>query len=110
MNTIPTPFAIRVASIADQAVRVEVEGELDLTTASSFREAIRQQISQGRSVVLDFSKTEFMDSSGLNALIQAIHDSGNDGTELAVTSDLPDQVRRLFQMTGIDTILPIVSR
>src|SRR5262245_60927306 len=51
-----------------------VSGQLDLGTASMFRNAIRNAIEPGARIVLDFGEVTFMDSSGLQALVTVASD------------------------------------
>jgi anti-anti-sigma factor len=109
MSSYTPPFAIKVASAGDGSVRVEVQGELDLSTTPAFDQAVRQELDAGKTVVVDLSQIAFIDSTGLNALITAMRASDSNGGTLAVSPSLPDQVRRLFQITGLDAVLPIAS-
>jgi len=62
----------------DLLVRV-VEQRIDAAVAVQFKDAIRDATSGGHSrVVLDLSKVEFLDSSGLGAVVAAMKQLGSD--------------------------------
>lgn len=105
----PPPFAIQVARLENGSVRVEVRGELDLSTSPELGTVLRHEITAGRSVLLDLSGVTFIDSTGLNALLAALRWSRADNATLALAADLTDQVRRVVEITGLDELLPIVS-
>jgi anti-anti-sigma factor len=88
-------------------VRVRVRGELDLSTSPALGETLGREITDGKSVVLDLSGVTFIDSTGLNALIRALQLCETNGGGLSVCRDLSAQVSRVFQMTGLDALLPI---
>jgi anti-anti-sigma factor len=100
----PSHFALSVIALDEHAVRVEVTGEIDLVSAPELEEALRQQIVAGKNVVLDFSQTVFMDSSGIGTLVSAIHQCDDHGSSLVVVGELPHEVRRLFEITRVEAV------
>jgi anti-sigma B factor antagonist len=103
------PFAVLVAMAPDGSVRVKVQGELDLSTASELDETLRREIDAGRRIVVDLSEIKFIDSTGLNTLIAAVRASDMNGGTLAVSPTLPAQVRRVLEITGLNKVLPIAA-
>jgi hypothetical protein len=68
-----------IASFRDDAsVVVEVSGEVDLLTAPRLAEKLHRALRTGLVVVVDLEAVEFMDGSGLRALLRAayVRDSG----------------------------------
>ncbi|BBL79172.1 anti-sigma factor antagonist [Rubrobacter xylanophilus] len=88
---------------------VKVSGELELLTAHRFREALEEAAAsagQSRMVVVDMSGLEFMDSSGVSALLAATRGfMGGGGRVRLVVRDSP--VQRTLRVTGLDRIFPI---
>ena len=76
---------------------VRLEGELDLATAASLRDAIDEL--DGR-VVVDLSGVTFTDSTGLAALISARGRALQDGGSLRVQR-ATGQTRALLERTGM---------
>ena len=80
---------------------MSVRGELDLSTAPELRAVLQSQQRGGESVTIDLSAVEFMDSTGLRVLLEAQADANRDGWNVASAPDLPDQVDRLLDLTGV---------
>lgn len=87
------------------ATIVVVSGELDLSTAPWLEEQLGHCQRAGISVIVDLEQVEFMDAAGLRVLVSAAERSGPD--RFAVTPG-PPQVQRLFDLTGMDTMLHVV--
>lgn len=100
---------VDLALSGDGSVRIQVRGELDLSTSAELGEALEREIAAGRSVLVDLSGVTFIDSTGLNTLIRAFRSSEANGAALMVSSDLPAQVSRVFEITGLAAVLPIAS-
>ena len=67
-------FGLRAEWADDHGCRLHIAGDLDVGTAPELRRAIGDLMAGGvRTVVVDLDKTEFMDSSGLGALLWAEH-------------------------------------
>lgn len=93
----------------DGHVELAVSGEIDLSTAGDLRTAVNAELDghAGR-VVLDMAAVSFIDSSGLNALIEVHQALGDRGGSLVVRS--PSQaVRRLFEITALDRVIMVES-
>jgi serine/threonine-protein kinase RsbW len=66
---------------------VELSGEVDFHNAKSIRQATEQLISQKRfSFTIDVSGLEFIDSSGLSALLDAAKEARDNGGEIRLKS------------------------
>jgi anti-anti-sigma factor len=100
---------IDVASPSAGAVRVQVRGDLDLSTSPELGDALLRELTDGKAVVLDLSEVTFIDSTGLNALFRALGACKSNGGALALSPNLPAQVSRVFQISGLDALLPIAS-
>ncbi len=107
MSSYQRPFAIQVAPVRNGAVRVQVQGELDLSTSPEFDEVLRREIAAGKQVLVDLSEIAFIDSTGLNALITALRASDSNGGGLMVSPSLPAQVKRVLEITGLNAVLPM---
>jgi anti-sigma B factor antagonist len=109
LNDPHPPFGINRATASEDGVRIEVWGELDLSTSPRLAEALRRELDGGNSVTLDLSKVTFIDSTGLNVLITAARACEENGCTIALGPDLPAQIRRVFEITGIDGVFPLAS-
>lgn len=82
------------------------EARLDAAKAPALREELLRQIEAGHSqIVLDLSTTEFMDSSGLGALVSAVKRLGSRGTLAIAGAD--GAVARLFSLTRMDRVFAL---
>ena len=79
---------------------------LDAAGAEDFKAAMREVIDGGATqVVLDLSGIEFIDSSGLGALVASLKHMGDRGRlELAAPRDPVMKVLRLTRMNAVFTI------
>lgn len=89
-------------------VRVAVTGELDISTVQTLRDALISQRVPGRQILLDLSGLSFMDSTGLQALLEADAAARADGHLLSITS-LSRSARRVLEVSGTLDRLPIVD-
>lgn len=87
---------------------VRLHGELDLESIHLLRGTLRQLRTEKADVLVDLSKLEFIDSSGLQLLWNAAVQSGEEGRELKLTAGQP-QVMRVFELTGLGRRLPFVD-
>ncbi|MCA3748269.1 MAG: STAS domain-containing protein [Rubrobacter sp.] len=103
-------FAVLLHTVSGIPV-VKVSGELELLTAHRFREALEEAVSSAdggghRRLVVDLSGLEFMDSSGVSALLAGTRGfRGGGGQVRLVVRNSP--VRRTLRVTGMDRIFPI---
>lgn len=97
---IPIPGRLLIETSGDaDAVVLTLRGELDLTSAPAFERELRAAESRPlRLVVIDLSALEFMDSTGLRALLVARERAQSDGYELALRRG-PRQVQRVLELT-----------
>ena len=86
-------------------VTVRVVGELDLVTAPILRDELGRHEDSGTRVVLDLSRLEFVDSTGLVLLMETAGDGGN----IAVRRDVSPAVRRLLDVTRTEPLFSWVD-
>jgi anti-sigma B factor antagonist len=76
------------------------EGDLDVYTVGSLRDAIADFVEQeGPKVVVDLDSVPFMDSSGLGALMGGVRRLREAGGDLAIACTR-EQHLKLFSITG----------
>jgi len=90
----------------DGSVVLRLCGELDVSTAPPFAEAVTTASERGASeLLLDIGCLEFVDSTGLRAILAAKALCEQHSCEFAITEPTP-AVKRLFQVTGTLDHLP----
>ena len=83
------------------ATILQLEGEIDIGSATDFKEALLQSIAGGaRRIVIDATGVTFMDSSGLSVLIAGEQRLRPLDGSLAIACG--ERVRRLLRMTGLE--------
>ena len=101
------PFALRLEPMDRGWVRVRVEGELALTSASVLEHAVEQELQADSHVLLDFSQIDFIDSSGLRAMTALVRTAKARGCKLRLSSDMPAHARRLMEIVGLLPFVPM---
>jgi anti-sigma B factor antagonist len=102
-------FEMTVVGTPDPGqVCMRLKGELDIAAVPSARDRIAELKGEGRELVLDLRGLSFIDSSGLNLLLQEAAESTRDGWNLSVIPG-PSVVQRIFQLTGTEERLPFRS-
>jgi anti-anti-sigma factor len=100
---------VSASSAGSDIVLIEVEGEVDAHTARELDKTLNDLLAQGQSrLVLDASKMDFISSAGLRAIIFAQREVGRGGGEIRVCA-LNAQVRRIFEMAGLDACLRLTD-
>lgn len=89
-------------TLVDGVMVVEVVGQrLDAATAPVFKNKMIGLINQGNlQFLVDFSRLDFMDSSGLGSLISCVKSLGDKGD--LVLFGLRESVRKIFAVTRLD--------
>jgi len=101
------PFSIDVVPTGDGLVIVDVGGELDLSNADQFREALEGSLEDGgREIVVDALDVTFMDSTALGVFVGTARRMPPDGSLLVVCNG---DVRRLFRIVGLEQSFRLVD-
>lgn len=100
------PFAIEESAGNDGTVRLSLHGELDLSSAGKLAARLTELRSQPVRVRLDLSRLAFIDSSGIGVIVAAIQAD----QDLEIEDQLEPSVRRVLQVTGVDTFLRDANR
>jgi anti-sigma B factor antagonist len=99
----PTPFSCTFSG-ADPVV-VTVRGEIDLASAPELAGLLVELTGQGhRYIAVDLASVEFMDSTGVRALIDASERLRSAGGRLVIQA-AHARVERVLELTGVDRLL-----
>jgi anti-sigma B factor antagonist len=79
--------------------RVIVRGEVDLVTATRFRDELLRQLAVAKSLWLDLEGVKFMDSSGLHVLVASHRRAALLGGHLVI-DQTSTAVERLLEVSG----------
>ncbi|MEO0513402.1 MAG: STAS domain-containing protein [Planctomycetota bacterium] len=86
------------------------EGDIDLNASPALREVVRGVLESGgaKVVVVDLSMVDYMDSSGVATLVDAMRSARKAGVRLWLSS-LGPQVRSIFEIARLDRVFDIAS-
>lgn len=98
-------LSIDVQREGDDAV-VRLAGELDINTSPDLQDALAELTGAPRRVAVDLADLEFIDSTGLAALLGAHQELGKHGGTLELRHP-STMVIGLVQITGLDDVFEI---
>ena len=82
------------------------EKRLDVSAAPAFKQKMSQFVENGQvNIVVNLSKVDLIDSSGLGALVSVLKKVGKQG-EIKVCQ-LKENIKSLFQLTRLDKVFEI---
>ncbi len=86
---------------------LDIEGEIDVYTSTQLKETIVSTMAEGaKFVVMNLSKVEYLDSTGLGVLIGALkHLRERQGNLVIVSPSM--RITRIFEITGLYKIFTI---
>jgi anti-sigma B factor antagonist len=102
------PFTLRLNPHGD-AVVAFASGELDLMRAEDFVSELSEELGSGSAVVLDLSGLEFIDSTGLRALLTVAEMGKRNGNRLTIRPELTEAVEELLEISGCRAQLPFAD-
>jgi anti-sigma B factor antagonist len=84
-----------------------LDGELDMATAPDLTHCFHLLVDEGQvRVVADLSRLEFVDSTGLGALVGGLKRLREHGGDLALKDPKP-MVTKLLALTGLDKVFTV---
>jgi anti-sigma B factor antagonist len=88
---------------------VQAEGQLIVGNRQELKDLVGAALEHGdRRILIDFSQTGYIDSSGLGALVSISKRVRESGGELRL-SGLNEDLRSLFELTKLDTLFAIAE-
>jgi anti-sigma B factor antagonist len=94
-------FRLDTAGPAGDCAVLQIAGEIDLSTAPTLRERFRELAAGGTvHLIADLGQVDFLDCTGLGALVGGLRRVREDGGSLALVITAPP-ILRIFQITGL---------
>jgi anti-sigma B factor antagonist len=88
---------------------IQVNGQLIVGNRQELKDLIQAALDSGeRRILIDFSRTGYIDSSGLGALVSISKRVREAGGELRLAG-LNEDLRSLFELTKLDTLFSIAD-
>lgn len=99
-------LSLATRAVSDHVV-LEIGGEIDVYTAPKVRERLIEMINSGqRYIVVDLSRVDFLDSTGLGVLVGARRRLDVSGGRLRLVCP-HERLLKIFRITGLDSIFEI---
>jgi anti-sigma B factor antagonist len=98
---------LRARDENENLVVIFLEGELDIYSTGKLEAKMKEVQDRAEEVVLDLSGLDFMDGSGLRAIIEADRRARERGASLKLVEG-SSPVHRVFCLTGFDKRLQFV--
>jgi anti-sigma B factor antagonist len=93
----------------DQFHVFKLNGRLDSNTAMGFEQKLFECIENGtRRMILDFEQLDYISSAGLRVILKATKNLKGAQGKLVLCA-MQDYVKEVFEISGFDSFLPIVS-
>jgi anti-sigma B factor antagonist len=90
-----------------QAVVLVLAGEIDMKCSVKLRNKLLELFKQKPPIlVVNMAKVEFMDSSGLGTLVEALRWSRRNGGQLKLAG-LSQVVRNIFEISRLDSVFQV---
>jgi anti-anti-sigma factor len=105
----PSGFSISISDRNGRAV-VVIRGELDLATAPDLETALSELQEAGQDVAVDLRELEFMDSTGLRALVAAHARAEDSERTFVIVRPRPGApIERILAIAGVASVLELVD-
>ncbi|PXY32730.1 hypothetical protein BAY60_05055 [Prauserella muralis] len=99
---------VRVDGRHPGCVVVVLDGEVDLQTVDQLSAALETQLARKPALlIVDLSAVGFLGAAGLSALLDASRAGLDHGTELRLVAGRRRVVRRIVDLCGLTTALPV---
>lgn len=99
-------MAFEIKTEVKDTLNITPIGELDIYQSEKFKEEVLKKYEENKlDIVFDFNKLEYVDSTGLGALIY-IYREISDKNKIKIIGVKPN-IRKLFTITKLDTMFEI---
>jgi stage II sporulation protein AA (anti-sigma F factor antagonist) len=105
----PAPFKVR-SEQEDGVFVITVEGELDMNTATDLERELEGPVAAGQApLLIDLSRCEFIDSTGIALIVRSWQALDGDGNGRFALCGIGHQVKRVLDVTGLEETIPTHS-
>jgi anti-anti-sigma factor len=108
-ETVPPPLTVAMSRPFDDCVLVVLVGEMDIVTTAEYRRRLSGLgTDERRHVVIDIEGLAFVDSSGINALVQSVRSLESRGCT-AVLAAPSKAARRVLEMARVADVVRVAE-
>ena len=105
----PEALSIDVTRPSDGVILLALVGEVDILSVAELKRRTGElEVKMPAHVVFDLSGLEFIDSSGINALVQAVKTIETLGGTGVLAAPSPE-ARRVFEIIGLSQVVSVVQ-
>lgn len=102
----PAPFKVH-SEQEDGVFVVTVEGELDMNTARDLERELEGPTAAAQGpLLIDLSRCEFIDSTGIALIVRSWQTLDGDGNGSFALCGIRNQVKRVLGVTGLEKTIP----
>jgi anti-sigma B factor antagonist len=106
----PGEFSVDPVERSAAGATIALVGELDLFTASRLHDYLCTLFDEGvRSLTLDLSRLEFIDSTGLAELVLALKRHRQSGGDLVLRDPRPS-TSKVLEISGLDRVFTVARQ
>jgi anti-anti-sigma factor len=116
-NDDTTPSACRQIGLgwigfekADRITIAAIGGEIDVSNSNELEHELLTLRSVGAALIIDLSRVDFLDSSGLAILHNLAHRLRHRSLRLVIVCAPTCHARRVIELTGLGLEVPVVDR
>lgn len=107
METSTMNLKVTPRRIDDGTQALDLEGEVDVYTAPKLRQEIMDQVDSGvKNLLVNLTKVEYLDSTGLGILIGGVKRLKEQGGSLKLVGPSA-RITRIFEITGLNKIFDV---
>lgn len=96
------------AIVSGTCIVIVLPKRLTLLESNCFQKLLNDKIQTNQNIILDFENTQFIDSSGIGALIN-VHQTAVRGNCRLIFQQVPSQVAKAFDISGLADIVRLSS-
>lgn len=93
-------------SDTDNKLTIEIQGRFDFNVYKDFRLAYENRLKENPIIVIDFSKTEYIDSSALGMLLVLREQAGGDNAKIKIIS-CNDEIKKILSISNFGILFEI---
>ncbi|BCW99454.1 MAG: STAS domain-containing protein [Armatimonadota bacterium] len=102
-------LGIHTEKRGDNIAVVSLSGEVDVYSSPRVRSAMLEQLDGGsKYLVMDLSKVDYLDSSGLGILVAGLKRSRENGGEVFLVNPKP-RIQHVLEVTGLHNVFTILK-
>lgn len=94
------------SDIKDTELTIAIEGSIDTVTSPLLESELKARLDKITVLILDFTGVTFISSAGLRVIIWARKQL--DGQGKVLLKNVHEDVKEVFELTGLDSILEFV--